>query len=214
MDLTDSPPARPAPRRVAVTHRAVVRLALPMTLAHMSTPLLGFVDAAVIGRLGQPALLGAIAAAAVVFDFVFWALGFLRLGTAGLTAQAVGAGDVEEERATLLRALLLALGLSVLVVLLREPIAWVAFTALDASPAVTEAARGYYDIRVWSAPFALSNYAVLGAVIGRGRTDLGLALQVFINLSNIALNVTLVLGWRTCTGASGSTGAAWPTGPR
>ena len=195
MDLTDSPPAMPAPRRVAVTHRAVVRLALPMTLAQMSTPLLGFADAAVIGRLGQPALLGAIAAAAVVFDFVFWALGFLRLGTAGLTAQAIGAGDVEEERATLLRALLLALALAVLVILLREPIAWIAFAALDASPAVTEAARGYYDIRIWSAPFALLNYVVLGAVIGRGRTDLGLALQVFINLSNIALNVTLVLGF-------------------
>ncbi len=195
MDLTDPLPARPAPRRVAVTHRAVVRLALPMTLAHMSTPLLGFADAAVIGRLGQPALLGAIAAAAVVFDFVFWALGFLRMGTAGLTAQAVGAGDVEEERATLLRALLLALALAVLVILLREPIAWIAFTALDASPAVTEAARGYYDIRIWSAPFALVNYAVLGAVIGRGRTDLGLGLQMFINLSNIALNVALVIGF-------------------
>jgi MATE family multidrug resistance protein len=64
-----------APKRVAVGHRTVIRLALPMTLAHMSTPLLGFADAAVIGRLGQPALLGAIAAAAVIFDFVFWALG-------------------------------------------------------------------------------------------------------------------------------------------
>ncbi len=180
------------PRRVAVTHAAVIRLALPMTLAHMSTPLLGFADAAVIGRLGQPALLGAIAAAAVIFDFVFWALGFLRLGTAGTTAQAVGAGDRAEERATLVRALLLALLLAALVVILQKPIAWVAFAALDASPAVTAAARTYYDIRIWSAPFALLNYVVLGAVIGRGRTDLGLALQVLINLVNIAFNVAFV----------------------
>ena len=118
-------------KRAVVTHAAVVRLALPMTLAHMSTPLLGFVDAAVIGRLGQPALLGAIAAAAVIFDFVFWALGFLRLGTAGLTAQAVGAGDREAERATLMRALLLALALAALVLLLQRPIAAVAFWSLD-----------------------------------------------------------------------------------
>lgn len=182
-------------RRVDVTHAAVIRLALPMTLAHMSTPLLGFVDAAVIGRLGQPALLGAIAAAAVIFDFVFWALGFLRLGTAGITAQAVGAGDVAEERATLLRSLLLALALAALVLALQKPIAAIAFAALDATPAVTAAARAYYDIRIWSAPFALVNYVVLGAVIGRGRTDIGLMLQVLINLGNIALNVALVAGF-------------------
>ncbi len=181
--------------RVSVTHAAVIRLALPMTLANMSTPLLGFADAVVIGRLGDPALLGAIAAAAVVFDFIFWGFGFLRLGTAGLTAQAVGAGDGEAERATLLRALLLALGLGALLVLLQRPIAAIAFAALDATPAVTAAARSYYDIRIWAAPFTLVNYAVLGAVTGRGRTDVGLALQVLISLSNIALNVTLVVGF-------------------
>jgi MATE family multidrug resistance protein len=181
--------------RAAITHAAVIRLALPMTLANMSTPLLGFADAAVIGRLGDPALLGAIAAAAVVFDFVFWAFGFLRLGTAGMTAQAVGARDRDGERATLLRALLLALGLSAALITLQKPIAAIAFTALDATPAVTAAARSYYDIRIWSAPFALVNYVVLGAVIGRGRTDIGLVLQVLINLSNIALNVALVAGF-------------------
>ena len=181
--------------RIAVNHAAVIRLALPMTLANMSTPLLGFADAAVIGRLGDPALLGAIAAAAVVFDFIFWGFGFLRLGTAGLTAQAVGAGDLAAERATLLRALLLALALGGLVVLLQTPIAAAAFAALDAAVAVTAAARSYYDIRVWAAPFTLVNYVVLGAVIGRGRTDIGLVLQVAINLSNVALNVSLVAGF-------------------
>ena len=200
--MSDTPPvpADPVPgcelrrKPIVVTHTTVVRLALPMTLANMSTPLLGFVDAAVIGRLGQPALLGAIAAAAVIFDFVFWGLGFLRLGTAGMTAQAVGAGDRDEERATLVRALLLAVALGLLVILLQKPIAAIAFAALGATPEVTAAARGYYDIRIWSAPFALVNYVVLGAVIGRGRTDIGLLLQVLINLGNIVLNVTLVAG--------------------
>ncbi len=188
----DASTPRAAP--ITVTHARVIRLALPMTLANMSTPLLGFVDATVVGRLGDPALLGAIAAAAVIFDFVFWAFGFLRLGTAGLVAQATGAGDLGEQRATVLRALLLALGLGALLVLLQVPIAAAAFSVLDATPTVTAAARSYYDIRIWSAPFALTNYVVLGAVIGRGRTDIGLALQILINLGNIALNIAFVTG--------------------
>ena len=182
-------------RPAIVSHATVIRLALPMTIAHMSQPLLGFADATVIGRLGQAHLLGAIAACAVIFDFIFWALGFLRLGTAGLTAQAVGAGDADEQRATVFRALILATVLAIGVIALQMPIARVAFWAMDATPAVTEAARSYFDIRIWSAPFALVNYVVLGAVIGRGRTDIGLGLQIFVNLINIAFNVTLVIGF-------------------
>jgi MATE family multidrug resistance protein len=181
-------------RPVRVTHASVLRLALPMTLAHMSTPLLGFADTAVIGRLGQASLLGAIATCAVIFDFTFWPLGFLRLGTSGLVAQATGAGAGEEERATVLRALILAAFLAAALVALQRPIAWIAFTAMDASPEVTAAARSYFDIRIWAAPFTLVNYVVLGTVTGRGRTDIGLVLQVLINLVNIVFNVTLVMG--------------------
>ncbi|MCI0736352.1 MAG: hypothetical protein L0Y50_08790, partial [Beijerinckiaceae bacterium] len=89
-----APSSPPAPRNPPrVSHARVARLALPMTLAHLSTPLLGVADAAIIGRLGQAHLLGAIAAAAIMFNFLFWSFGFLRMGTAGLTAQALGAGD-------------------------------------------------------------------------------------------------------------------------
>jgi len=84
------PDERAAVNPPQVSHARVARLALPMTLAHLSTPLLGVADAAVIGRLGQADLLGAIAATAVMFDFLFWSFGFLRMGTAGLTAQALG----------------------------------------------------------------------------------------------------------------------------
>ena len=153
-----------------VSHARVVRLALPMTLAHLSTPLLGIADAAIIGRLGQAHLLGAIAAAAIIFDFLFWSFGFLRMGTAGLTAQALGADDRAEQRATLIRALLIAFCIGTAMIVLQAPIAWIGFTALDATPEVTNAARLYFDIRIWSAPFVLANYAVLGAIVGRGRT--------------------------------------------
>jgi MATE family multidrug resistance protein len=180
--------------RVEVSHRAVVRIALPLTLAHITTPLLGFADAAVIGRLGEAHLLGAINAGAVMFDFIFWGFGFFRMATAGLTAQALGAGDKQEMRAVLMRSLLLAGGIGLAIIVLQTLIAALAFAGLGASPEVTEAARIYYDIRIWSAPFAFATYAVLGALIGRGRTDLGLILQIAINVGNIALNVLLVYG--------------------
>jgi MATE family multidrug resistance protein len=181
--------------RVKPSHGRVIRLALPMTLAHLSTPLLGVVDAAIIGRLGEAHLLGAIALAAIIFDFLFWSFGFLRMGTAGLTAQALGAGDLPEQRATFVRALIVGAAIGIVLIVLQGIIAWIAFAALDASREVTNAARLYFDIRIWSAPFALANYAMLGAITGRGRTDAALALQVMINLVNIAFNATLVYGF-------------------
>ena len=78
------------------TNRRVLALALPMTVANVTTPMLGFVGAAVIGRLGDAALLGAIALGAVIFDAIFWSFGALRMATAGLTAQAVGGQDEPE----------------------------------------------------------------------------------------------------------------------
>lgn len=165
-----------------------------MTLAHLSTPLLGVADAAVIGRLGQADLLGAIAATAVMFDFLFWSFGFLRMGTAGLTAQALGADDRGEQHATLLRALIVAMSIGIVMICLQAPIAWIGFGALAATPEVTGAGRLYFDIRIWTAPFTLANYAFMGAIVGRGRTDVALALQVLINLGNIALNIAFVYG--------------------
>ena len=165
-----------------------------MMIAYATTPLLGMADAAVIGHLGEAALVGGIATAAIVFDFVFWSLGFLRMGTAGLTAQAVGAGDVAEQRATLVRSLVLSSGLGLGLILLQGLIGYVAFRLIDASPAVTQAARAYFEIRIWSAPITLSGYATFGAIVGRGRTDLGLVIQVAVNLLNIALNVLFVIG--------------------
>lgn len=180
-------------RQIEVSHRRMLALALPMTLSHVTTPLLGLVDATVIGRLGEAHLLGAVALGAVVFDFVFWSFGSLRMATAGLTAQATGAGNRHEVDLTLARALLVAAALGLLLVLLQWPIAAAAFSLAGASPAVTEALSTYFFVRIWAAPFTLANYVILGSVLGRGRTDLGLLLQVAINLANIVLTALLVL---------------------
>ncbi|MCJ2015786.1 MATE family efflux transporter [Methylobacterium sp. J-076] len=175
-------------------HRRVLTLALPMTVANVTTPLLGFVGAAVVGRLGDAALLGAISLGAVIFDALFWSFGSLRMATAGLTAQAVGAGNTAEVDRSLARALAAGVTAGLAIVLLQWPIGQAAFALSGASPAVIAALASYFSIRILSAPFALANYAVLGSVLGRGRTDLGLVLQVAINLINIALTLSLVLG--------------------
>jgi MATE family multidrug resistance protein len=182
-------------RKIEVTHRRMLALSLPMTLSHVTTPLLGLVDATVIGRLGEAHLLGAVALGAVIFDFVFWSFGSLRMATAGLTAQATGAGDKHQVDCTLARALLVAVTVGLLLILLQWPIANVAFSLAGASEAVTGALSTYFFIRIWAAPFTLANYVILGSTLGRGRTDLGLLLQVAINVFNILLTTLLVLGF-------------------
>jgi MATE family multidrug resistance protein len=182
-------------RRIEATNRRVVVLAVPMMLSHVTEPLLGLVNAIVIGRLGDAALLGAVALGAVIFDFLFWAFGALRLGTAGLTAQAYGAGDDAEVEVTLARALTVGAICGVGLIILQVPIMAATFALVGASETVTEATRTYMAIRIWAAPFAFANFAILGSVIGRARTDLGLLLQVVINIVNMVLAVVFVLGF-------------------
>jgi MATE family multidrug resistance protein len=188
MSVADRPPA------FTVTHARVFAIAGPAMLANLTTPLLGLVGTAVIGRLGEAYLLGGIAIAAIVFDFLFWLFGFLRMGTVALTAQALGAGETAEQRAVLARALLIAAAIGVALVALQAPLASATFALMGGSAAVTDAAREYFFIRIWAAPFALANFAILGWLIGITRATVALGLQIVINLANIALTIALVLG--------------------
>jgi MATE family, multidrug efflux pump len=175
-------------------HARIWRLSAPIILSGLSVPLLGAVDTGVVGRLSDPAYIGGVALGAMIFDFVFWGFGFLRLGTTGFAAQADGAGDTAERNAVLSRALLLALGLGVALLLLQAPIGWLAFSLLQGSDAVEAQAHIYYSIRIWSAPATLANYALLGWLLGRQRTGLVLAVELFLNLVNITLDLLFVLG--------------------
>ena len=180
--------------RTPLTHRAVLSIAVPVMLSNVSTPLIGVVDTAVVGHYPTPAYIGAVAVGALIFTFVFWGFGFLRMGTTGLTAQALGARDHPELAAGLVRALLIAGAAGAGLILLQWPIREVAFAWIGASPQVEGLARGYFDVRIWSAPAALANYALLGWFIGLGRTDIGLVLQLVLNLTNMALDVLFVIG--------------------
>ncbi|MCP5084829.1 MAG: MATE family efflux transporter [Alphaproteobacteria bacterium] len=175
-------------------HRAVLAIALPIMAANVSEPLIGLVDTWVIGRLPEPYYIGAIALGAVIFSFVFWGFGFLRMGTGGLAAQAHGAKDDPEVRAVLVRALLISVAAGVLLVLVSPLIDYLSFELLKGSEEVETHARTYFQIRILSAPFALANYAFLGWFIGLGRARIAFMLQLLLNLSNIVFDVILVLG--------------------
>ncbi|MBA4743099.1 MAG: MATE family efflux transporter, partial [Azoarcus sp.] len=132
------------------THRSVLALAVPVMLSNVSTPLIGIVDTAVVGQIPDPAHIGAVAVAALVFTFVFWAFGFLRMGTTGLTAQALGARDGDELLACLGRAMLIAGVVGAGLIVLQWPIRETAFALLDGSERVEALAREYFDIRIWA----------------------------------------------------------------
>jgi multidrug resistance protein, MATE family len=182
------------PQPYTVTHARVLAIAVPMTLSNATTPLLGVVATAVIGRLGEAHLLGAVAMSSVIFDCLFWLFAFLRMSTVALTAQALGAGDVTEERATLIRALVVAAAIGLALILLQAPLGALIYRLMGASAEVTRAAETYFAIRIWSAPFALANYVLLGWFVGLARANTALALQVAINLINLVVTALLVLG--------------------
>jgi MATE family multidrug resistance protein len=182
------------PRAVRLTDRSILAIAVPVMISNVSTPLLGIVDTAIVGHIPDPAYIGATAVGALIFTLVFWGFGFLRMGTTGLTAQALGAADGAEVATVLGRALLLALLAGVTVIALQWPLREAAFALLHASTRVDGLARGYFDIRIWAAPATLANYALLGWFIGLGRTDIGLLLQLALNLTNMALDMVFVLG--------------------
>ena len=162
-------------------------------LSNVTTPLLGVVATAAIGRLGDAALLGGVAMASVAFDWLFWLFAFLRMGTVGFTAQALGAGDAVEQRAVLARALLIAGAIGLAIIVLQKPFATLIFDAMGGSAEVTAAARQYFFIRAWSAPFSLANFVILGWLVGLARVRIALAIQIGINFVNMVLVVVLVL---------------------
>ncbi|MER9827948.1 MATE family efflux transporter [Mesorhizobium sp. M0134] len=193
-------------RAFVVTNRSVLAIAVAMTLAYLTTPLLGIVDTAVVGQFGDAALLGGLAAGALIFDVVFTTFNFLRSGTTGLVAQAFGRGDALEEQAVFWRAVLIAVVAGVVLAALAPLVSTAGQWFIGAEPRVSAAMDVYIRIRMLAAPFSLINYAILGYVLGRGEGGLGLMLQLILNGINIALCflLGLELGW-------GVAGVAWAT---
>ena len=169
----------------SITHKRVLAVAVPIMLSNLSEPLIGIVDTAVLGQLPEPHYIGAIAVSSLIFTIIYWGFGSLRMGTGGLAAQAFGAGDMTELRAVLVRALMISSVIGIIVVGVGPFIEVFSFWLLEASSAVETEARIYFEIRIWSAPFALANYVMLGWLIGMGKTGYAFAIQLVLNLSKI-----------------------------
>ena len=164
-------------------------MAWPFIVANASVPLLGVVDTAVIGNTGSVIDLGAIALGALIFSFVYWSFGFLRMGTTGFVAQAKGAGDTEEVRAIFGRASLIALAVGMVLLLLQLPIGAISFSLLSGEERVESVASTYFFTRIWGAPATLVIFVIMGVWIGLGESRELLKLQLFLNGSNMVLDI-------------------------
>lgn len=178
----------------AITHRRVLNIAVPVVLANITVPILGAVDTAVIGQLGEAAPIGAVGIGAIVLTAIYWVFNFLRMGTAGLAAQALGAGRTGEVAALLTRVLMIGLTAGSLLILFQGPLFWAAFKASPATPEVEAMAHSYMAIRVWSAPAMIALYGILGWLLAQERTRAMLAVQLLMNGANIGLDFLFVLG--------------------
>ncbi len=176
-------------------HSRMWRLAAPIIISNISVPMLGAVDTAVVGHLPDARYLGGVAVGALVFTFIYWGFGFLRMGTGGLTAQAFGAEDADEVRACLARAAVIGIPVALILIILQAPIAWVAFTIVEATPEVEALAREYFFTRIWGAPATLMNFALLGWFIGVQNTKAALWHQLTLNGVNIVLDLVFVIGF-------------------
>jgi|TARA_R110000850_G_scaffold11991_10_gene40870 MATE family, multidrug efflux pump len=180
--------------RDVVTHRRVLNIAIPIVVSNATVPILGAVDTGVVGQLGLAAPIGAVGIGAIILSALYWVFGFLRMGTVGLTAQAAGNQDDAEVAALLTRGLLIGSLAGMALILLQLPLFWASFQVSPASSDVEGPARAYMRIRIWSAPAAISIYAITGWLIAQERTRAVLVIQLWMNGMNILLDLWFVLG--------------------
>jgi len=194
-----------------LTRKAVFAQAWPIILGQASVPLVGIVDAVVIGRTGDAAALAGVALGATIINLVFWSFGFLRMGLTGLTAQADGSGRRREVEALLLRGLAIGGAIGLCLLLLQVPLGTLAFALLAGSEEVSREASTYVSWRFFGAPAALAVFAINGWLLGLGRTRAALILQVVMNAANIALDLVFVWGLGMGAGGVGlgTAGAEW-----
>ncbi len=176
-----------------LTHRRVWALAGPIILSNISVPLVGAVDTAVVGHLPEPDSIGAVALGALIFTFLFWGFGFLRMGTTGFIARAYGANDEQALSDTLLRVLMLATTLGLVIIALGYPLIHFALYLLDSSDNIESLASSYAMIRIWSAPATLSIYVFTGVFIGLHNMRYVFVLQLVMNSVNVLLDLLFVL---------------------
>ena len=168
---------------------------MPIILSNATVPLLGAVDTAVVGHLDSPHYIGAVAVGALIFSYVFWGFGFLRMATTGLAAQAHGRRDANGVRAVFARAAFIAVVAGLAVMVLQYPIIELAMSLIAPSPAVEASARDYFAVRIWASPATLMQYCMLGWLLAMRDSRAVFIFQVVLNSINIILDILFVQGF-------------------
>lgn len=191
--------------------KSILAIALPAIVSNITVPVLGLVDVAIVGHFDDAAFIGAIAVGATMFNMLYWLFGFLRMGTAGLTAQAYGAEDRRSADNTLARALLVAVLGAALLIILARPLGTLLINFLDADDAVAPPARQYFLICIWGAPAVLGTYVLNGWFLGMHNTRLPMAIAIITDVVNILVSLSLVFGagMRLEGVAAGTVTAQW-----
>ncbi len=174
-------------------NRQVLKLAVPSIFANITVPLVGMVDVAIAGRLGEAALIGAVAVATMLFDLLYWNMGFLRVGTSGMVAQAYGRGDFAEAMRVFVQGIMTSLIIAAVIWSIQYLYVDLAFKFIEASPQVEELARSYYFIRIWAAPATLSLFVFKGFFIGMQNAVQPMAVDVTINVTNLVASIFFAL---------------------
>jgi len=186
--------------------RDFTRLTAVNILSNLTIPISGLVDTAMLGHLADIRFLAGAALGAILFDYIYWTFGFLRMAGTGLTAQAVGRGDRDDEYGTLARFAALGLFLAFFILLLHWPLREAGFGLLGGESGVEAAGRDYFNARIWGAPATLLNFVLMGWFLGRAQSRNVLIMTVVANLANVAFNWLFImkLGWAAA-------GAGWAT---
>ena len=174
-------------------NRSVLKLAVPSIFANITVPLVGMVDLAIAGRLGDASVIGAVAIATMLFDLLYWNMAFLRLGTGGLIAQAFGRGDNKEISRVFVQGISTAALLALFVLAIQYLFVKVAFLFIECTPQVQNLATEYFFIRIWAAPATISLYVFKGFFIGMQNTVIPMAVELTINITNILASIYFAL---------------------
>jgi MATE family multidrug resistance protein len=187
-------------------NKTVLKLAIPSIFANITVPLVGMADTAIAGRLGDATVLGGIAIASMLFDLLYWNMGFLRVGTGGMVAQAYGRGDYKDAMSTFALGITTALAFAFLFIVCQWVYVEAAFHFIECSPGIEALAREYFFIRIWAAPATLSLNVFKGFFIGMQNAVSPMAVDITVNVTNIAASIFFAF-----YAGLGFSGIAWGT---
>lgn len=175
-----------------ISNKSILDIALPAIVSNITVPLLGLVDVSIVGHLGAAAYIGAIAVGGMMFNVIYWIFGFLRMGTSGMTAQALGRGDDSETMRMLVRSLGIAFAVAVVLIAMQVPIQWAAIRLMNPAPEVASLASTYFKILIWGAPAMLGLFSLSGWFIGLQNSRMPMMVAITQNVVNIAASLLFV----------------------